>query len=624
MAKITYIPEDKNPQGLQKIYYSGHPEDFKSYYSEITNDLFSTLSDCSFLVCRDEDNKTRDDELFNFLREVNLFVVPVTLRLLTQDNRTRDEEIPFVLKNHIPVLPLLQEPPNKELLDAFKNVFGELQYLYKYEKDTTALPYKEKLKTYLSEILLNDETAQKVRAAFDAYIFLSYRKKDRKYAQQLMRLIHSNEICQDIAIWYDEYLTPGENFNENIEAALTKSILFALAVTPNLVNEENYVMTVEYPKAQQAGIPILPVELEKTDTKALKDCYYNIPNVVDGNDSLALSKELLERLQGLALRENDQDPMHNFFIGLAYLSGIDVEIDSDRAVKLITSAAEANLPEAMEKLISMYYYGDGIDYSHTKSNYWLNQLKIYHKQKYDNSPIEENAKAYVKALSKQIKMTSFEDRSPICEEMYKFCTFLCETTDYDWAKWYLSLAFSKAATVAKEKGLKYITITYYHRATRISREIVAEKETESAMQDLIYDLRNEGEYLWGLDEQRNINNIEVASTCYSEALTVAERLNNLYPSEDNLYTLGVAYYELSKFYEGQKNFDLLMQAYEIIDQLHHADPKEKAYWETEKRIGACLHPLYMDIFNTTTSPYEKLLDELVDDVLSFLENPNKI
>ena len=42
----------------------------------------------------------------------------------------------------------------------------------------------------------------------------------RRYAQELMRLIHKNEFCRDIAIWYDEYLTPGEDFNQEIAAAL--------------------------------------------------------------------------------------------------------------------------------------------------------------------------------------------------------------------------------------------------------------------------------------------------------------------------------------------------------------------------------------------------------------------
>ena len=129
--------------------------------------------------------------------------------------------------------------------DVFNKKFGDLQYLDKFNTDPTSIPYEEKLTKYLESVIVGDELAKKVRAAFDAYIFLSYRKKDRKYAQELMKLIHSNPLCRDIAIWYDEFLTPGEDYNRNIENALSKSKMFILVVTPCLLEESNYVMRVE-------------------------------------------------------------------------------------------------------------------------------------------------------------------------------------------------------------------------------------------------------------------------------------------------------------------------------------------------------------------------------------------
>ena len=64
-----------------------------------------------------------------------------------------------------------------------------------------------------------------------------------------MRLIHQNDFCRDIAIWYDEYLEPGENFNNAILKAIEKSKLFTMVVTPNLINEDNYVknMSIQLP-----------------------------------------------------------------------------------------------------------------------------------------------------------------------------------------------------------------------------------------------------------------------------------------------------------------------------------------------------------------------------------------
>ena len=72
------------------------------------------------------------------LREMQLFVVPVTTKLLTKANRAMDVEVPFAFENHIPVLPLMQE---SGLDDVFIKEFGDLQYLDKYNTDPTAIPY---------------------------------------------------------------------------------------------------------------------------------------------------------------------------------------------------------------------------------------------------------------------------------------------------------------------------------------------------------------------------------------------------------------------------------------------------------------------------------------------------
>ena len=176
-----------------------------------------------------------------------------------------------------------------------------------------------------------------------------------------MRLIHKNPLCRDIAIWYDEFLAPGEDFNENIAEALEKSALFTLLVTPNLLEDQNYVMRVEYPEAKKAGKEILPVEMVKTDRAEMAAKYLGIPTSVKGENDEEFRKRFTEGLKSIAIRENDSDPAHNFLIGLAYLNGIDVEKDTERAVGLISGAAEAGLPEAMEKLAGMYEKAEGVE-----------------------------------------------------------------------------------------------------------------------------------------------------------------------------------------------------------------------------------------------------------------------
>ena len=242
MADFQYITkDDSSPQGKPRVYFTAHPDDYQIYFEEIRQDIFKRQNCVIFYL----DGNTQPDKVDDYelrLGEMQLFVVPVTTKLLMTPNRAMDVEIPFAASRHIPVLPLIQESGLNEL---FQKRFGSMQYLDKYDTDPTVIPYHEKLTKFLESVIIGDELVQKIRAAFDAYVFLSYRKKDRKYAQELMRLIHLNPMCRDIAIWYDEFLTPGEDFNDAIEEAMKKSKLFALAVTPNLVNEVNYVLTTE-------------------------------------------------------------------------------------------------------------------------------------------------------------------------------------------------------------------------------------------------------------------------------------------------------------------------------------------------------------------------------------------
>ena len=83
----------------------------------------------------------------------------------------------------------------------------------------------------------------------------------------------------------------------------------------------------------------------------------------------------------MAIKESDASPEHNFFIGLAYLSGIDVEVNRDLAVKLITGAARDNLPEAMVKLLSMYSDGIGVSNNQDEVAYWSEKLATYYFRK---------------------------------------------------------------------------------------------------------------------------------------------------------------------------------------------------------------------------------------------------
>ncbi len=354
MPKMSYKTKDNAcPEGKRRVYFTCHPEDFDLYFERLCRDIFQT-HDCVIYYTEDLVSPFEESEKELDLGSSNLFLVPVTSRLLCQPNRAMEEDIPYAKRSGIPILPFMMEAGLDRLYAEPKN-FGDLQYLQPESSDLTQINYGEKLKKYLESVLISDELANRIRAAFDAYVFLSYRKKDRKYANELMRLIHSDPQYRSIAIWYDEFLTPGESFQKNIDMILANSKLFALLVTPNLLEEPNYVMSNEYPAAKKAGMEILPAEMVQTDRGALLAKYNAVPDCADPHDS-AFFARLSETLGRFAKKESVDDPVHNYLMGLAYLDGIDVEVDRAYGTKLVTLAAEAGLPEAMERLYTVYLY----------------------------------------------------------------------------------------------------------------------------------------------------------------------------------------------------------------------------------------------------------------------------
>ena len=335
------------------------------------------------------------EELSGRLSDMQLIIMPVSARLLFKENRAVREILPFANEKHIPVLPIMFDTG---LDDRFQEIFGDLQYLMPENRDATAIPFEQKLEKYLEGVLVGSEMAQRVRDAFDAYIFLSYRKKDRFYAQELMRMIHKSDRYRDIAIWYDEYLVPGENFNDAIRSALEKGRLFALVVTPSLLEKDNYVMLHEYPAAKESGKPILPAQMVKTDREKLEACYKEIPDSVDVRDGKSWEQAAVRYFRELAVTEKRDDPQHNFLIGLAYLDGIDVEVDSRKAEELIIGAANEGLTEAMEKLVAMYHDGKGVERDYRRSAKWQERLVDALRAAWQESRQQTDLRAYISSL----------------------------------------------------------------------------------------------------------------------------------------------------------------------------------------------------------------------------------
>ena len=534
-----------DPKGKPKVYFSSHPEDFDEALPLIAEDL---LNHANCAVFYDEEIGSAgpaDEEVEDILKEMQLVVFAVSSKFIHEKNRAKDTELPLALKNHIPVLPIMLE---NGLGYEFSNNCAKIQVVPKYGNDPTAIPYDEVLQTFLDSVLVGDELAEQVRDAFDAYVFLSYRKKDRKHAQRLMRLIHENKQFRDIAIWYDEFLVPGESFNEAIKDAFNKSSLFAMAVTPHLEEEGNYVMRVEYPmarnrKSKNDDFEIVPVEMyesedgkegedwriDQSHLKGKKDFeYQEISDLQDEHRLREMNKSFLDALERIAKKENDGSSRHRFFIGLAYLNGIDVEINQEQALELLQGAAEDPSPcmEATAKLADMYLNGEGVERDSAKAIFWQRKLASQYKAAYDENHDPDEHKgygtAYFKALGKLSDMYrnfgGVQAAIDTAKEALAFCEELEQEVGIREQRRDKALMLNRLGSLYRERGDLDLALDCYQKAGKIYEKLAAEIGTQRARRDLSISYERIG------DIYRKQGDLSVADSYYQKAKDIRVQL----------------------------------------------------------------------------------------------------
>ena len=382
MNELLYKSKDDAPiKGKPKVYFTCHPDDMSESFEIICEDIFADHN-CVIFYRRDMSEALPEGSETD-LEAMNLFVYPVTGKLLAEHCTAIDTELPFALSQGIRILPVVVEEGAGDL-PGYNLHFGSLQYLDRTLTDTTGVPYKKKLKDFLDRVLLDDATMEQIRREFDAYIFLSYRKKDRKLANELMRRIHDNRTFLSIAIWYDEYLVPGESFDQSIQEAMDKSKLFMLLVTPSLLernelDEMNYVQRVEYPRAREAEMPIvpvepvLPIEVIAVSRELLEKNYQGIPEIIVCDDEKRLFKVLSDHI-GNYIRNISDCSERFYLLGMTYLNGYDVEIHRELGIELLSIAGEAGDIRAIEQLFDIYSYKGYNSRSALRSKYSANAM----------------------------------------------------------------------------------------------------------------------------------------------------------------------------------------------------------------------------------------------------------
>ena len=106
---LQHIKNSATPlKDLQKVFLCAEDSDREKFKESLAKDLFDIQSNISLWFPEETECDLSEEDReswFSDLREMNLFIIPVTKRFLYTDNDSRLRDFSFALEQHIPVLP---------------------------------------------------------------------------------------------------------------------------------------------------------------------------------------------------------------------------------------------------------------------------------------------------------------------------------------------------------------------------------------------------------------------------------------------------------------------------------------------------------------------------------------
>ena len=287
-----------------------------------------------------------------------------------------------------------------------------------------------------------------------------------------------------------------------------------MTVTPNLVELDNFIIKREYPDEVSSGKTIIPAELLPTDMDSLIKLFPGISDTINGRNENELTEALKNALRGVALT-SDETPEHVYLIGLAYLGGVDVEKDTETAVRLIMGAADRGLPEAIEKLADMYQSGDGVKRDYETSAAWQEKLVDIYRACYADDASEKNYYNFFSAMlvleDKFYDLAKLE-KSKIClDEILRTAKKQYEITpSYNCTRG-LAKIYNRLGFLLDDLGKQSEALNVYEEALKISKALAAETEAIADRRDLADSYNNLGNVL------RKLGKLDEAQSAFEKA-----------------------------------------------------------------------------------------------------------
>ncbi len=312
-----------------KVYICAHPQDLPIYKKMLTEQM-QLLMWCDIYT----DDELSTDRFVHYwmLRDMRFFLVPVTRRLLSENNMAM-RKVRFAREHQIPVIPWLME-------DGLEKLFA---------LRCSGMPYlrrEEPLDTFVKEFRMDRKTVLRIRDAFDGVVYLDAQPCDSRFVRQMQCLIHRCACCDNLG--FSPYPQPQEGQ------------IYMLVLTEQMLKNPELALT-HYETAKALNLPTIAVMMYELDPKRIQDAFPWVSQVIDPYDEGELEYVLMDALELAGIRySSEMKPEQMYLLGLAFLNGVDMEMDRSRGIAYIRQAAYANWGEAKEKLTSLQHIGDGV------------------------------------------------------------------------------------------------------------------------------------------------------------------------------------------------------------------------------------------------------------------------
>ena len=615
----------------QRILLYWHPKDEKER-DVLVKDLLSLDAgfDCMVSWFETPDGDIDETLLRQELLSTQALVLFITNNMLI-DVRVNGKPRVFEIANELgmSIFPITY---SNGTLAVFTELFGAMHCLSMQESRSRE-KLKERLELFLGSQALRDEIE---KTAFTAEVFLSYRKLDLEEALSFMETLHSKQGLEGIAVWYDNYLTPGLKFDEEIQQAIVKSDVFVLLVTPRIVEksqtgEENYVVREEVPFASKHNKDILPMESSLTDKATFAVAFPNITEPIP----LDRLEEIFRQKLGEGAYIQQLGSERAYYLGMAYLYGHKVGKNVTRAIDMLSCSADSetvNSYKAAGLLGALYSNGGMVAQSYLQAQKWFARSASIAENVYGGNHIETMSSYqsaaknsflvgdYTLSITFGLKAASIFINQPELSDKIKTLYFSAVEIYNCLADVYLSLKdFNKALIYCQNvnqlyeenRGIegaynKTVLDSMLMKAQILSTDTYEKYDLQAALQTVEQELHR-CEQLLGENDActaycldclakfyGGMNHPQDAVNCFERAIRISE---SLFGNED---AATADYYDNFAIYYAEecKNFEKALEWHEKALQA-----RIKIYGETHQRIFLSRINLGATYFNARQEGY---------------------